>query len=409
MNKKSLVVYKDNRVVEAGYKLNKIEQNIILYSVAKLNPLDQYLDIRINVKEFAKMFNLNEKSAYNQLKTAIDELYNRTIKVKDPIGDEEFRWIYAKRYFVDEGSLSVSFTPTIAPYLKDLKSKFTCYNLANVCKFKKEYSFRFYEFFIQYLKIGVREISIDELKRILLLDDKYQETKYLNDQLIKPCVAEINKYSNLNITYETIKKGRSIVAYKFKIKSNNQKQVDDKAIKKSALKDVLNTAQISAKVEAEKEKIINTESYEIYEKILITFANFSNSNITLSEKEINLLNKFKRMYEKEKEIKFSSEKQKKYLLGLLDKKNSIQQTTEIQIRSRQKTLKDLKKISDDIELKVGMILIGSVTKNEYTIQDNLIIIGASYTRATQDNLSLGVNDLVHIRELIDAKKLILKK
>jgi len=408
--KGKLIVCKDNRVVEAGYRLSKLEQCLILFAVAKNNPLKFQRKISFFVKDFIEMFPVfSEKHIYGQLKKAVDELYNRSIIVNNPVSIKKFRWVSSAEYYTGEARIDVNFTEEIEPYLSDLNARFTQYNLFNVSKFKSDYSFRLYELFIQYLKIGVREISIDKLKRILLIGDKYQETRKLNDKVIKPCVAEINQHSNLIITYEPIKKGRSIVAYKFKIKSNNQKQVDDKKIKKIALKDVLDTAQIKAEVEAEKEKLINTESYEIYENILITFANFSNSNITLSDKEINLLNKFKRVYEQEKEIKFSSGKQKKYLLGVLDKKNSIQKTTEIQIRSRQRTLKDLKRISDDIELKVGMILIGSVTENEYTIQDNLIIIGANYTKATQDNLSIGVNDLVHIRELIDAKKLMLKE
>jgi len=407
MNK--LTVCKDNRVIEAGYKLTKLEQCLILFAVAKNNPLKFQRKISFYVKEFIEMFpTFSEKNIYSQLKKAVDELYERSIVVNNPLSVKKFRWVSSAEYYTGEARIDVNFTEEIEPYLSELNTRFTQYKLFNVSKFKSDYSFRLYELFIQYLKIGYRDILLDDLRKMLLVGDKYKTNKSLNQLLIKPCVNEINKLSDLKISYVAIKKGVSIVAYKFTIKSNNQEQVDDKAIKKSALKDVLDTAKAKAKVEAEKEKLINAESYEIYEKILITFANFSNSNITLSDKEINLLNKFKRVYEQEKEIKFSSDSQKKYLLGVLDKKNSIQQTTEMQIRSRQRTLKDLKKISDDIELKVGMILIGSVTKNEYKIKDNLIIFGADYEKANQDRLSVGVNDLVHIRELIDAKKLVIK-
>jgi len=405
MNK--LTVCKDNRVIEAGYKLSKLEQCLILFAVAKNNPLKFQRKISFYVKEFIEMFpTFSEKNIYSQLKKAVDELYERSIVVNNPVSIKKFRWVSSAEYYTGEARIDVNFTEEIEPYLSDLNARFTQYKLFNVSKFKSDYSFRLYELFIQYLKIGTRDILIDDLRTMLIIGEKYKTNKSFNQLLIKPCVAEINKLSDLKISYVAIKKGVSIVGYKFTIKSNNQKKIELENVDKLALKDVLDIAQINAKIESEKEKLINTESYKIYEKILITFASFSNSNITLSDKEINLLNKFKRVYEQEKEIKFSSDKQKKYLMGVLDNKNSIQNTTKIQIRSRQKTLK---KISDDIELKVGMILIGSITKNEYTIQDHLIIIGANYTRSTQDNLSIGVNDLVHIRELIDAKKLILKK
>lgn len=84
------------------------------------------------------------------------------------------------------------------------------------------------------------------------------------------------------------------------------------------------------------------------------------------------------------------------------KDRELKQVKQSKSKHKQKTF------NDSLDIKVGMILIGSVTNNEYTIKDNLIIFGADYDRPMKDGLSIGVNDLVHIRDLIDAKKLIVK-
>ena len=55
-----------------------------------------------------------------------------------------------------------------------------------------------------------------------LLDGKYKDFKTLNRDLIKPCVDELNKKSDLAVTVETIKKGRTVVALHFRFKEDKQ-------------------------------------------------------------------------------------------------------------------------------------------------------------------------------------------
>jgi len=214
MNK--LTVCKDNRVIEAGYKLSKLEQCLILFAVAKNNPLKFQRKISFYVKEFIEMFpTFSEKNIYSQLKKAVDELYERSIVVNNPVSIKKFRWVSSAEYYTGEARIDVNFTEEIEPYLSDLNARFTQYKLFNVSKFKSDYSFRLYELFIQYLKIGTRDILIDDLRTMLIIGEKYKTNKSFNQLLIKPCVAEINKLSDLKISYVAIKKGVSIVGYKF--------------------------------------------------------------------------------------------------------------------------------------------------------------------------------------------------
>ena len=55
-----------------------------------------------------------------------------------------------------------------------------------------------------------------------MLDGKYKDFKTLNSHLIKPCVDELNKKSDLAVTVETIKKGRTVVALHFRFKEDKQ-------------------------------------------------------------------------------------------------------------------------------------------------------------------------------------------
>ena len=55
-----------------------------------------------------------------------------------------------------------------------------------------------------------------------MLDGKYKDFITLNRDLIKPCVDELNKKSDLAVTVETIKKGRTVVALHFRFKEDKQ-------------------------------------------------------------------------------------------------------------------------------------------------------------------------------------------
>ena len=57
---------------------------------------------------------------------------------------------------------------------------------------------------------------------MLAMEAKYQQFKDLNKMIIKPAIAELNKKSDLAVTAETVKKGRNVVALRFRFKEDKQ-------------------------------------------------------------------------------------------------------------------------------------------------------------------------------------------
>ena len=77
----------------------------------------------------------------------------------------------------------------------------------------------------QFRSTGERIISLDDFRSMLDICDKYQTYKSLNQQLLKPCIDELNLKSDLLVTVETIKKGRTVVALHFRFKEDKQIKV----------------------------------------------------------------------------------------------------------------------------------------------------------------------------------------
>jgi len=217
-----LIIYKDNYLIEASYKLTLDEQRLMLYCIGKLNPQDPVQKQEIIIDDFAKKYDLNINSAYEQVKKAIECIYERSIKVKDPNQVKEFRWIQSKTYFSNEGKAVIEFSNAVMPYLCQLESQFTKYQLKYVSNFKSAYSIRIYELLTQYRKIKSRIISIRDLRSALGVETKFSSWNDLKRYVIEKSIEEINLKSDLRASYKPIKKGRTFESIEFFIEIDSQ-------------------------------------------------------------------------------------------------------------------------------------------------------------------------------------------
>ena len=222
-----LIAYKSNALVEASYKLTLQEQRFLLLCISRLKSgADAELQktMTITAAEYFDSFpDMGRKNAEVQLQEAIDRLWDRSIILKDDEKREEFRWIqYRAQYARGEGKAQITFSDAVMPYLTQLKGQFTRVVIKNISNLSRSYSIRIYEILQQFRSTGERIIALDDFKSSLMLDGKYKDFKTLNRDLIQPCVDELNKKSDLAVTVETIKKGRTVVALHFRFKEDKQ-------------------------------------------------------------------------------------------------------------------------------------------------------------------------------------------
>ena len=226
----NLKIYKANSLVEAGYKLTLTEQRVILLSLACINTQDiSNKTVTVYAKDLAKRMGIDQKTAIRDLKIAVAKLFDRYITLKNENETRKFRWIqeYAE-YHKGEASVSFTYSDRILPLIFELKLKdggFTAYDLLNVSGFSNSYSFRIYELAIKMKNMQNPILSLEEIRRILQLENKYKEFKDFNKRVLKPSVVDINTKSDILLEIEPIKCGRKIVALKFNI-----------AVKKSLIK-----------------------------------------------------------------------------------------------------------------------------------------------------------------------------
>ena len=224
-----LIAYKSNALIEASYKLTLQEQRFLLVCISRLKSgedspsPDEQKTMTITAAEFHDAFpDMGRQHAEARLKEAIDRLWDRSVIIKN----EEKRRVplgaVPGAVFQGEAKVDITFSDAIMPYLTQLKGQFTRVVVKNVSSLSSTYSIRIYELLQQFRSTGDRTIAIDDFRTMLAVEDKYQQFKDLNKMIIKPAIAELNEKSDLVVTVETIKKGRTVVALHFRFKEDKQ-------------------------------------------------------------------------------------------------------------------------------------------------------------------------------------------
>jgi plasmid replication initiation protein len=224
MSNQNLMVYKSNKVIEAGYKLNLNEQRLILLCIAKVNPSKPLLaseQFEITAKEFAEKFNINEDKAYQTLKETAEQLFERYVVIDNPdpntptLKQTKTRWISSINYLPDMGKVSVYFAQQMLPYLSQLKGNFTFYILENISKMNSVYAIRLYELLMQWKTTGRREIEIDWLKKQFEITAQYSNMNDFKKRVLTPAIKDINEHSNYQLSWEQRKTGRKVTHLTF--------------------------------------------------------------------------------------------------------------------------------------------------------------------------------------------------
>ncbi|OOF40823.1 RepB family plasmid replication initiator protein [Rodentibacter rarus] len=213
-----LTVVKANSLIEATYRLTLDEMRLLALTIGTMNPKSDKQVFEFSVSEFVNQFpEVNADRAYTQIKSAIERISERWVKTEDERHVTKFRWVSSQTYFKKEGRFKIALTNEIMPYLTQLKGQFTQYQLNHISGFSSVHAIRLYELFTQYKRLGDRYISVEDLKKWLQLEDKYDRYNNLNQRVLTPALSEINEKSDLFVEYEPIKKGRKVTGIEFSI------------------------------------------------------------------------------------------------------------------------------------------------------------------------------------------------
>ena len=301
--------YKDNeRTVCSLKEIEKrkiVEHNDLITSVAKMDkvPLKIFelavslIDtdnppknntIYLSKTELFSFFKVDDSNKHSRFKEAIMTLHQQSVFEIREMNVHKNKFEYRVISPLEETTwndyndiISMTFTKSIMPYLIELKTKFTQYALSDLVDLNSKYSIILYKWlsmnYNQYEHYSVKggrrteqvesyrnpSISMRELREMTDTVTDYKRFDHFETRVLKNAIEEIDTHTSFNVTYDKIKKGRSIDSIVFHIE--RKRSADDNSYK------LENTAyQEGNKVKEETEDKLAIEAMKSkYTKLLI--------------------------------------------------------------------------------------------------------------------------------------------
>lgn len=227
---KNDLVVKDNALINASYNLEVTEQRLILLSIIRARETGQGISsdskLEIHASDYASRFDVTKEAAYNALKNAVNNLFERKFSFKEIHKDTnkeivvKSRWVSRIAYVDDLATLEVTFAPDVVPLITRLEKHFTSYQLKQVAQLTSKYAIRLYEFLIAWRDVGKTPvISLSEFREKLGLEmNEYQKMVNFKSRVLEPAIKQINELTDIHVKYEQYKTGRFISGLSFTFK-----------------------------------------------------------------------------------------------------------------------------------------------------------------------------------------------
>lgn len=160
LSNESIVTKSNDLIQKTRYSLPKTQQKVLLAMIAQIDPkndLDPSKVYSMSFSDFSKLtgVNMHNKSYYDFLKKTIKALSDSSFwmedKSKTSRKEKLIRWIGEETEINrDEQMIYMQFSKRIFPYLTQLKSNYTSFNVQYLLQMNSTYSMRFYEILLSY-------------------------------------------------------------------------------------------------------------------------------------------------------------------------------------------------------------------------------------------------------------------
>ena len=219
-----------NRVVECYRSMSLDEKRLFIMAtpLARTTKISSNDPIFISSSEFSKECGIDLSTAYTALELASERLFTRFFGYTAENGDRvKMRWLNKVIYKAGQGGSELYFSDEVLLLLRefDALNPYTKYKKEVVLRLKKDYSLDFYHLAKKHQTMGGFQISLDELFEQLGLPESYRRIGNLKDRVIKPSLDEITANTDIDLSYENVKRGRSVVGFKFTVKEKPKPKV----------------------------------------------------------------------------------------------------------------------------------------------------------------------------------------
>ena len=247
-------IVEHNDLITSIAKMDKVPLKIFELAVSCIDTenLPKENTIYLSKSELFSFFKVDDSNKHHRFKEAIKVMQKEAFfEIREEAGKGfKFKSIVPIPYvewtdYNDE--VKIEFHREIMPYLINLKKNFTQHALSDIAELNSKYSIILYRWlsmnynqYEHYSTKGGRRaeqvesyrnpsISIKELRIMTDTVNDYERFQSLETWILKKPLEEINDHTSFTVTYDKVKKGRSIDSIVFHIEK--KRQADDNSYK----------------------------------------------------------------------------------------------------------------------------------------------------------------------------------
>ncbi|WP_332373497.1 RepB family plasmid replication initiator protein [Lactococcus cremoris] len=274
-------VVEHNSLITSIAKMDKTPLKMFELAVSCINTEEPPKDnaVYLSKEELFSFFKVDDSNKHTRFKQAIAKMQEQAFFEIKEEKNKGFKFrrilpIPTVEWTDYDDKVMIRFNQDIIPYLIELKQNFTKYALSEIMELNSKYSIILYKWlsmqynqYEHYSNKGGRRaeqveayrnpsISVKELRTITDTVNEYKETYHFFRYIVENSLKEINAHTSFNVSYEKIKKGRSIDSIVFHIekkrtaddnsyKLEDQAYIEDKKAKEETEKDLYTEAMQS--------------------------------------------------------------------------------------------------------------------------------------------------------------------
>lgn len=216
-------VVQSNDLIASLNKLDRTTFKLFEMAVSCIDTSNPKQEVELSKKDIFLFFNMKNENKYTRMEAIMKRLSQQGI-VLDLANDEKIliNVTSTLRWGVKDNNdaVIIKFNDSIMPFLVDLKSNFTQYQITEIKSLKSKYSLIMFKWLL--MKFNQHQynpiIDMDELRELTNTVDEYSDFRHFDRRVLQKATSEITEHTGLVITYEKISKiGRKVTSIKFNI------------------------------------------------------------------------------------------------------------------------------------------------------------------------------------------------
>lgn len=230
------IVKHNDLVQKSRFSLSLTEQKTVNFLISLIKPKKNICDVQsleynFDIQTYCKICGIDYANGtnYKMVRDTLKSLRDKSVIMTLPDGTEtSVSWV--QKFWSNKGTgrAKVRFDEDIAPYLFELCENTTRFELLNILPMKSKYSIRLYELCRSWAKLSSKTYTVLELRKLLYIaDDELVRYPDFRRRVLEIAQKEINKYTDLDVYFESITKGRKVIKIRIHIseKSSIEKQL----------------------------------------------------------------------------------------------------------------------------------------------------------------------------------------